>query len=229
MSHMTYMRVRCSKLGSGGPQREATKAYSSRRDRGPARSLWPSESGSGSLSAGHLSLRQLRSTQRLRAPVPCNDELAPRASLRDSSGRRPSWGDGTPPTPESAAGLLGIKRIHRLCADEGRSRSFRRARYMREPQPLPITASPSYCLSCSRDDADTSFYRGQKQKATRRRASALWDRSTRSAPGAILGFHPGGVAQLVERYVRNVEVGGSSPLTSTGLCWQISRIMPAQG
>ncbi len=25
----------------------------------------------------------------------------------------------------------------------------------------------------------------------------------------------GGVAQLVERYVRNVEVGGSSPLTST--------------
>ena len=26
---------------------------------------------------------------------------------------------------------------------------------------------------------------------------------------------PGGVAQLVERYVRNVEVGGSSPLTST--------------
>ena len=27
---------------------------------------------------------------------------------------------------------------------------------------------------------------------------------------------PGGVAQLVERYVRNVEVGGSSPLTSTG-------------
>jgi prevent-host-death family protein len=27
---------------------------------------------------------------------------------------------------------------------------------------------------------------------------------------------PGGVAQLVERHVRNVEVGGSSPLTSTG-------------
>ena len=26
---------------------------------------------------------------------------------------------------------------------------------------------------------------------------------------------PGGVAQLVERHVRNVEVGGSSPLTST--------------
>ncbi len=28
----------------------------------------------------------------------------------------------------------------------------------------------------------------------------------------------GGVAQLVERYVRNVEVGGSSPLTSTDRC-----------
>jgi hypothetical protein len=27
----------------------------------------------------------------------------------------------------------------------------------------------------------------------------------------------GGVAQLVERYVRNVEVGGSSPLTSTAM------------
>ena len=29
----------------------------------------------------------------------------------------------------------------------------------------------------------------------------------------------GGVAQLVERYVRNVEVGGSSPLTSTSIFW----------
>ena len=33
----------------------------------------------------------------------------------------------------------------------------------------------------------------------------------------------GGVAQLVERYVRNVEVGGSSPLTST-LCFESSRL-----
>jgi len=32
---------------------------------------------------------------------------------------------------------------------------------------------------------------------------------------ALSWLHPGGVAQLVERYVRNVEVGGSSPLTST--------------
>jgi hypothetical protein len=28
-------------------------------------------------------------------------------------------------------------------------------------------------------------------------------------------FSPGGVAQLVERYVRNVEAEGSSPFTST--------------
>ena len=32
---------------------------------------------------------------------------------------------------------------------------------------------------------------------------------------AILGGHPGGVAQLAERYVRNVEAEGSSPFTST--------------
>ena len=44
---------------------------------------------------------------------------------------------------------------------------------------------------------------------------SIGDRNTRSAHGANLGLHPGGVAQLVERYVRNVEVGGSSPLTST--------------
>ena len=35
--------------------------------------------------------------------------------------------------------------------------------------------------------------------------------------GAILSCS-GGVAQSVERYVRNVEVGGSSPLTSTDPC-----------
>ena len=38
-------------------------------------------------------------------------------------------------------------------------------------------------------------------------------RLTYSVAGASDG--PGGVAQLVERHVRNVEVGGSSPLTST--------------
>ncbi|GEM_PF-5003342 len=32
---------------------------------------------------------------------------------------------------------------------------------------------------------------------------------------AYSGLSNGGVAQLAERYVRNVEVGGSNPLTST--------------
>ena len=40
--------------------------------------------------------------------------------------------------------------------------------------------------------------------------------------GRYPGRFNGGVAQLVERYVRNVEVGGSSPLTST-------RVLPGQG
>jgi hypothetical protein len=35
---------------------------------------------------------------------------------------------------------------------------------------------------------------------------------------ASLCNEPGGVAQLVERYVRNVEVDGSSPFTSTRFC-----------
>ena len=34
---------------------------------------------------------------------------------------------------------------------------------------------------------------------------------------AVVWRSNGGVAQLVERYVRNVEVGGSSPLTSTAV------------
>ena len=46
------------------------------------------------------------------------------------------------------------------------------------------------------------------------RTWSLIRRNTRSARDANL-IVPGGVAQLVERYVRNVEVGGSSPLTST--------------
>jgi putative transposase len=35
---------------------------------------------------------QARSTQRLPAPVPSDDELALRAFLRDFSRRRPRWG-----------------------------------------------------------------------------------------------------------------------------------------
>ena len=53
----------------------------------------------------------------------------------------------------------------------------------------------------------------RKRRTTRQDADQ--DKPQVSAPGANLILHPGGVAQLVERYVRNVEVGGSSPLTST--------------
>ena len=53
--------------------------------------------------------------------------------------------------------------------------------------------------------------------ARRCSANLSLDRTSRDAstdgPGPAV--FPGGVAQLVERHVRNVEVGGSSPLTST--------------
>src|ERR1700691_2765464 len=42
-------------------------------------------------------------------------------------------------------------------------------------------------------------------------------RNSRQAKGRYSDLPHGGVAQLVERYVRNVEVGGSSPLTSTAI------------
>ena len=46
-------------------------------------------------------------------------------------------------------------------------------------------------------------------------AQARGQRLSGPSSGTILIDCTGGVAQLVERYVRNVEVGGSSPLTST--------------
>ena len=57
--------------------------------------------------------------------------------------------------------------------------------------------------------------RGQASRQSMRVRSVMSRRISYSGTGAILNGTPGGVAQLVERYVRNVEVGGSSPLTST--------------
>ncbi len=48
-----------------------------------------------------------------------------------------------------------------------------------------------------------------------RGAAILVTESPDGDPAARRASYPGGVAQLVERHVRNVEVGGSSPLTST--------------
>ena len=55
---------------------------------------------------------------------------------------------------------------------------------------------------------------GQTTKATRTRRGED-EEKRRSASVNYSENPPGGVAQLAERYVRNVEVGGSSPLTST--------------
>src|SRR5204863_4577637 len=56
------------------------------------------------------------------------------------------------------------------------------------------------------------------RNASARRIWPSASAAVRTCPCAPANYHRGsigGVAQLVERYVRNVEVGGSSPLTST--------------
>jgi len=63
---------------------------------------------------------QARSTQRLRAPVPSDDELALRAWLRDFSKRRPRWGWRRAAVEAKQAGWrANHKRIHRLWIAEG--------------------------------------------------------------------------------------------------------------
>jgi len=58
---------------------------------------------------------------------------------------------------------------------------------------------------------------GRARPVRLRQRTALLTRAygARAPSGGKLIVPFGGVAQLVERYVRNVEVGGSSPLTST--------------
>ena len=63
---------------------------------------------------------QPRSTQRLFAPVPKDDELALRAFLRDFSRRHPRWGWRRAHTAAREAGWrVNKKRVHRLWRDEG--------------------------------------------------------------------------------------------------------------
>ncbi len=70
-------------------------------------------------------------------------------------------------------------------------------------------------LERTRGDLTTTVLQSRLQQALERQVPPSILRASPD-PCTNLGFPPGGVAQLVERYVRNVEVGGSSPLTSTG-------------
>jgi hypothetical protein len=64
---------------------------------------------------------QPRSTQRLAAPEPADDELALRAFLRDFSRRRPRWGWRRAFTEAKRSGWPRVnkKRVHRLWREEG--------------------------------------------------------------------------------------------------------------
>jgi len=75
---------------------------------------------------------QPRSTQRLAAPVPADEELALRALLRDFSRRRPRWGWRRAATAARNAGwVVNNKRVHRLWRDEGL-----RVPYRKKKRPL---------------------------------------------------------------------------------------------
>jgi putative transposase len=75
---------------------------------------------------------QPRSTQRLPAPQPSDDELALRAFLRDFSRRRPRWGWRRAARAARDAGWrVNDKRIHRLWRDEGL-----RVPYRKKKRPL---------------------------------------------------------------------------------------------
>jgi putative transposase len=77
-------------------------------------------------------LGQPRSTQRLPAPVPSDDELALRAFLRDFSRRRPRWGWRRAATAARKAGWrVNNKRIQRLWRAEGL-----RVPYRKKKRPL---------------------------------------------------------------------------------------------
>jgi putative transposase len=72
-------------------------------------------------------LDQPRSTQRLGAPLPSDDELALRAFLRDFARRRPRWGWRRASTEAKKAGWrVNHKRIHRLWRAEGLKVPYRK-------------------------------------------------------------------------------------------------------
>jgi putative transposase len=75
---------------------------------------------------------QPRSTQRLPAPQPSDEELALRAFLRDFARRRPRWGWRRAARAARDAGWrVNDKRIHRLWRDEGL-----RVPYRKKQRPL---------------------------------------------------------------------------------------------
>lgn len=75
---------------------------------------------------------QPRSTQRLSAPVPADEELALRAFLRNFSLSRPRWGWRRAATAARKDGwAVNNKRIHRLWREEGL-----RVPYRKKKRPL---------------------------------------------------------------------------------------------
>ena len=81
---------------------------------------------------------QPRSTQRLKPPVPTDDELALRAFLRDFSRRRPRWGWRRAAVAAKQAGWrANHKRIHRLWIAEGL-----RVPYRKRKKPLRGIGQP---------------------------------------------------------------------------------------
>jgi putative transposase len=84
---------------------------------------------------------QPRSTQRLPAPVPSDDELALRAFLRDFSRRRPRWGWRRAATEARKAGWsVNNKRIHRLWIAEGLRVPYRKRKRPLRGIGVPIGA-----------------------------------------------------------------------------------------
>jgi len=70
---------------------------------------------------------QPRSTQRLGAPVPSDDELALRAWLRDFAKRRPRWGWRRAAVEAKREGWrVNHKRVHRLWREEGLKVPYRK-------------------------------------------------------------------------------------------------------
>jgi putative transposase len=81
---------------------------------------------------------QPRSTQRIPAPIPTDDELALRAFLRDFSRRQPRWGWRRAYVQAKRAGWqLNKKRIQRLWREEGL-----RVPYRKRKRPLRGIGEP---------------------------------------------------------------------------------------
>jgi putative transposase len=81
---------------------------------------------------------QPRSSQRLKPPIPSDDELALRAFLRDFSRRRPRWGWRRAAVAAKQAGWrANHKRIHRLWIAEGL-----RVPYRKRKKPLRGIGQP---------------------------------------------------------------------------------------